>query len=162
MATLLSLAVLGNNAPAYAASKMVNMKLIVLVNGAPPCTVTGASVAFGSVETTKVDGVNYLKPVSYMLNCNGRVSDYLKMQIQGTSITVNGESVLKTNVTGLGIRLQQTSNNELVPIGTASWLNFTYGTTAGVALNAVPVKQSSSALKAQDFSAGATLVVSYQ
>lgn len=162
MATLLSLAVLGNNAPAYAASKTVNMKLIVLVNGAPPCTVTGATVAFGSVVTTEVDGVNYLKPVSYKLNCNGRVSDYLKMQIQGNSTTVNGELVLKTNVTGFGIRLQQASNNALVPVGTASWLNFTYGTTSGVAINAVPVKQSGSTLKAQEFSAGATLVVDYQ
>lgn len=149
-------------APATAANKTVNMKLTVLVNGAPPCTVTGATVAFGNVWTTKVGSVSYAKPISYTLSCNGRASDYLMLQIQGTSITVNGESVLKTSVAGLGIRIQKASDRTLVPVGSNNWLNFTYASTAGVPLEAELVKASGTTLVAQDFTAGATLVVDYQ
>lgn len=153
---------IGAVAPLHATSKTVNMKLIVLVNAAPPCTITGGTVAFGNVLTTLVDGVNYVQPVSYTLNCSGRVSDYLKLQIQGTSLTVNGESVLKTSATGLGIRIRQAGNKTLVPIGSTQWQNFTYTSASGIALEAVLVKASGTTLKAQDFSASATLVVDYQ
>ncbi len=92
--------------PLAAESKTVNMTLTIVVNAAPPCTVTGGEVEFGNVLTTKVDGVNYRQAVGYRLSCNGRVSDYLKLQIQGNAVTINGESVLQTDVDGLGIRLQ--------------------------------------------------------
>lgn len=147
---------------AHGVSKTVNMKLIVLVNGAPPCTVTGGTVAFGDVLVSEVDGVNNVKPVNYSLNCSGRAIDYLKLQIQGTAMTVNGESVLKTSADGLGIRIQQASDQTLIPIGTNNWLGFTYSSTSGVPLEAVLVKASGTTLQAQDFSAAATLVVDYQ
>ncbi|MDI5448883.1 hypothetical protein MJL27_25835, partial [Salmonella enterica subsp. enterica serovar Anatum] len=42
-----------------------------------------------------------------------RVSDYLKLQIQGNAVTINGESVLQTDVDGLGIRLQTATDGAL-------------------------------------------------
>ena len=74
--------------PLAAGSKTVNMTLTIVVNAAPPCTVTGGEVEFGNVLTTKVDGVNYRQAVGYRLSCNGRVSDYLKLQIQGNAVTI--------------------------------------------------------------------------
>ncbi|SUH39507.1 minor fimbrial subunit [Salmonella enterica subsp. enterica] len=74
--------------PLAAESKTVNMTLTIVVNAAPPCTVTGGEVEFGNVLTTKVDGVNYRQAVGYRLSCNGRVSDYLKLQIQGNAVTI--------------------------------------------------------------------------
>lgn len=162
VAAALTLFISGAMTPACAVNKTVNMKLIVLVNGAPPCTLTGGTVSFGDVLTTKVGSVDYIQPVNYALNCNGRVSDYLKLQIQGTSTTINGESVLQTNVAGLGIRIQQASNQKRVPIGSSEWLNFTWSSSSGIPLEAALVKASGTTLQAQDFSAGATLVVDYQ
>lgn len=162
IAAALALACASLVTQAGAVSKTVDMKLIVLVNGAPPCTITGATVSFGTVLTTGVGSEDYVQPIKYSLSCNGRASDYLKLQVQGTSMTLNGESVLKTNVSGLGIRIQQASDQTMVPIGSSSWLNFTYASTSGVALEAALVKASGTELKAQDFSAAATLVVDYQ
>ncbi|MDI5005836.1 glycerate kinase, partial [Salmonella enterica subsp. enterica serovar Cerro] len=48
----------------------------------------GRYVDHGNVLTTKVDGVNYRQAVGYRLSCNGRVSDYLKLQIQGNAVTI--------------------------------------------------------------------------
>lgn len=149
--------------PAIAAtSKTVNMKLTVLINGVPPCTITGGTVEFGTMLLGKVDGSNYMQPVKYSLNCSGRVSDYLKLQIQGTSMTVNGETVLKTDKPSLGIRLQTADDKTLVPIGTSSWLNFQYTSSSGPSLQAVPVKVSGTTLTAGEFNAAATMVVDYQ
>ncbi len=50
------------------------------------------------------------------LNCDGRASDYLKLQIQ-TTTTISGEQVCKTFAQGLGIRIQQAGNKQLVPAG---------------------------------------------
>ncbi|WP_337233032.1 fimbrial protein, partial [Vibrio cholerae] len=55
--------------------------------------------------------------VGYRLSCNGRVSDYLKLQIQGNAVTINGESVLQTDVDGLGIRLQTATDGALISPG---------------------------------------------
>ncbi|QLR78161.1 fimbrial protein [Citrobacter freundii] len=145
-----------------AANKTVNMKLTVVINAPPPCTVTGGTVEFGDVLTTKVDGVNFLQPVGYSLSCNGRLSDFLKLQIQGTAITINGESVLKTNVPNLGIRLQNVADKSVIPPGSVAWLPFQYTGGSGPAIQAVPVKTNGVTLTGGAFNAGATLVVDYQ
>ncbi len=66
-----------------AGTKTVQLELHLVVTQPPPCTVGGASVEFGDVLTTKVGDVSQTKPVGYSLNCDGRASDYLKLQIQG-------------------------------------------------------------------------------
>ncbi|WP_448669711.1 fimbrial protein [Enterobacter mori] len=152
----------GYVSPTVAVNKTVDMKLTVLINGAPPCSISGGTVEFGTMMIGSVDGSNYAKPVNYSLNCSGRVSDYLRLQIQGSSITVNNESVLKTNINNLGIRLQTTSDKKLLPIGTANWLDFKYSSSSGPALQAIPVKVNGTTLQTGEFSASATMVVEYQ
>lgn len=145
-----------------AANKTVNMKLTVVINAAPPCTVTGGTVEFGDVMTTNVDGTNYQQAVGYSLSCTGRISDFLKLQFQGTAITINGESVLQTDVPGLGIRLQNAADKSLITPGSATWLPFQYTGGDGPAIQAVPVKSNGVTLTGGAFNAGATLVVDYQ
>ncbi len=92
------------------------------------------------------------KPVGYSLNCDGRASDYLKLQIQGTTTTtISGEQVLQTSVQGLGIRIQQAGNKQLVPVGITDWLNFTLSGSNGPELEAVPVKEPTTAVSGWRF-----------
>lgn len=152
----------GGGAPVMAANKTVNMKLLVVVNASPPCSVTAGEVEFGNVVTTKVNGTSYQQKVGYNLNCRGRISDLLRLQIQGTATTINGESVLKTDVSGLGIRLQTGNDNTLLPPGTTNWLPFEYHDDAGPAIKAVLVKDNNVTLTGGEFNAAATLIVDYQ
>lgn len=126
--------------PLAAGSKTVNMTLTIVVNAAPPCTVTGGEVEFGNVLTTKVDGVNYRQAVGYRLSCNGRVSDYLKLQIQGNAVTINGESVLQTDVDGLGIRLQTATDGALISPAIRNGCHFNTAAAAVRPLRQFPSK----------------------
>lgn len=144
-------------------TKTVNMTLHLIINQSPPCTVNGANIEFGNVLTSKVGDVSYTRPIEYSLSCNNAdPGDYLKLQIQGTASTINGEQVLQTSVPGLGIRLQQRENKALVPVGQTEWLNFTLGSNQGPALEAIPVKETTTLLSGGEFNASATLVVDYQ
>jgi len=162
LAILLSMWCCGTVAPANAVNKTVNMKLVIAINVPMPCTVSGATIEFGNVQIQQIDGSNFTQPVDYGLNCSGRLSDYLKLQIQGTAVTINGESLLQTSVSGLGIRLQTKAGKSLVPIGSTDWMNFQYTGGSGPELEAVLVKNSGETLPAGEFSAAATLVVDYQ
>lgn len=82
--------------PAMAGGKIVNLTLRVLVDGPPPCSVKGSAVEFGNVIIKSIDGANYRQPVGYTLNCSNSVSDDLQMQLQATTTTINGETVLST------------------------------------------------------------------
>ncbi|EBG5294610.1 fimbrial protein [Salmonella enterica subsp. enterica] len=149
-------------APALAdGSKSVNMVVRVLVNAPPPCSIKGSTVSFGKMPITKVDGVNYTKTVGYTLSCDSRLSDLLRLQIQGTSVNINGEQVLDTGVAGYGIRLQLASDKSLLQPGTANWFNFNYAGNNAPVLEAVPVKTAST-VATGSFSVSATLVVDYQ
>ncbi|MEO3990393.1 fimbrial protein [Pseudocitrobacter cyperus] len=141
--------------------KTVNLTLHILVDGPSPCSVIGGDIDFGDVATTGIDGGTYVQPINYSLSCGASISNALRLQIQGTAVEINGESVLSTDVPGLGIRLQTRSNQKLLKPGTTDWLNFLY-TDGEPALEAVLVKNSSTTLAAGEFSARATLVVDYQ
>ncbi|EED7472110.1 fimbrial protein [Salmonella enterica subsp. salamae] len=148
---------------AAAKNKTIDMTLTVLINGAAPCTIVGADVDFGNVLISNIDGTHYAQPINYSLNCGSRVVDDLKMQIQGTPVTINGESVLKTTVDGLGLRLKSVTDESVLVPGSSGWLNFQcQSNSCGPALQAIPVKDSNVTLKTGGFSASATLVVEYQ
>lgn len=149
------------SASVYAGNKSVKMTLRIAVDAPPPCTVTGGTVNFNDVLTTKIDGTNYTQTVGYSLNCDKRIVDALKMQLQGTVVTINGESVLKTNVDGLGVRVRTVNEHTLLEPGSTSWFHFNFS-GSDPALEATPVKNSATTLSSGDFTAGATLVVDYQ
>ncbi|HIE1061104.1 TPA: fimbrial protein [Serratia marcescens] len=126
----------------------------------PPCSVNNdraIEVDFGDVMTTRIDGTAYQMPVAYTLSCTAGVPNTMKLQVQGTGASFDSK-VLKTNKTGLGVKLQQGTNKSALAINT--WLNFTYPNKP--ALWAVPVKQSGATLNGGEFTATATLRVDYQ
>ena len=145
---------------AWADSKTVNLTLRILVDAPPPCTVKGSAVEFGNVIIKNIDGSNYRQPVGYTLNCSNSVSDDLQMQLQGTTTTINGETVLSTGINGFGIRIQDASSHAPVALAGNNWLPFNVNSRPG--FEAGPVKQSGTQLTASEFSATMTMVVEYQ
>lgn len=124
----------------------------------PSCVVNDnktIDVDFGDVMTTRVDGKNYRKQVSYTLTCEDGVSKALKLQVGGTAAAFDG-SLLNTSASGLGVRVQNGSSN--LPVN--SWVKFTWPDKP--ALWVVPVKKSGVILAGGRFSATATLKVEYQ
>ncbi|EFQ8034938.1 fimbrial protein [Escherichia coli] len=146
--------------PAMAGGKIVNLTLRVLVDGPPPCSIQGSAVEFGSVVIKGIDGTNYRQPVGYTMNCSNSVSDDLRMQLQATTTTINGETVLSTGIDGFGIRIQNATDHSLVAVGNSNWLPFKTSTQPD--FEAVPVKQSGVELMASEFNATMTMVVDYQ
>ncbi|EER5416955.1 fimbrial protein [Escherichia coli] len=146
--------------PAMAGGKIVNLTLRVLVDGPPPCSIQGSAVEFGSVVIKGIDGTNYRQPVGYTMNCSNSVSDDLRMQLQATTTTINGETVLSTGIDGFGIRIQNATDHSLVAVGNSCWLPFKTSTQPD--FEAVPVKQSGVELMASEFNATMTMVVDYQ
>ncbi|EJF8467128.1 fimbrial protein [Escherichia coli] len=146
---------------AVAASKSVSMNLRVLVDAPPPCTVNGAAVEFGNVFINKINGVDYKRPIDYSLVCNNLAMDDLRLQMQATTVVINGETVISTGIPGFGIRVQKSSDHTILDLTSGSWLPFNFSSGVPV-LEAVPVKQSGTTLAAAEFNASATIVVDYQ
>ncbi|MBW5816922.1 fimbrial protein [Yersinia kristensenii] len=125
----------------------------------PPCVInnTGTiTVDFGNeVMTSRVDGAQYIQPVTYTLSCTGAISNALKMTIKGNGAGFDG-NVLKTNNSDLGIKLVR--NDQALALNTA----FTFSYPTIPVLKAVPVKKAGSTLNAGDFYGTATMVVEYQ
>lgn len=125
----------------------------------PPCVInnTGTiTVDFGDdVLTSRVDGTQYMKPVTYTLNCTGAVSNALKMTIKGNGANFE-PSVLSTNNSALGIKLMR--NDQALALNTA----FTFSYPTVPVLKAVPVKQPGATLSTGVFYGTATMVVEYQ
>ncbi len=103
-AGLLVLAGWGISGLAVAGSdiKQVDLTLRILVDGPPPCSVKGSAVKFGNVIINRIDGTNYQQDAKYTLNCGNKVSDDLRMQLKGNTAVINGETVLSTDIAGLG------------------------------------------------------------
>ncbi|CAI1175986.1 putative minor fimbrial subunit StfE [Serratia quinivorans] len=128
-----------------------------------PCKINGGntiSVYFGEdLLTTRIDGVNYRKPVNYTLDCTNAGNRAIRMQIQGLSASFDNKMLATAERRDLGIALRLTARDAEWPIN--SWMQLDSSMTAP-ALQAVPVKALGSQLTAGRFSAGATLVVDYQ
>ena len=107
-------------APLMVQADVTNVTVKVTIVAAA-CTVNdnqAIEVNFGDVATNRVDGTNYRKPVSYTLSCSEGASKAMKLQVQGTGSAFDG-SLLGTDVSGLGIRMQNGSSN--LPLN--QWVN---------------------------------------
>ena len=118
-AGLLVLAGWGVSGLAVAGSdiKQVDLTLRILVDGPPPCSVKGSAVEFGNVVINRIDGTNYQQDAKYTLNCGNKVSDDLRMQLKGNTAVINGETVLSTDIAGLGVRIENAADNSLFAVG---------------------------------------------
>jgi len=125
----------------------------------PPCIINSGQtivVDFGdSIVTSKIDGVKYIKTLSYSLVCDGRPSDSMKMKVLGEPTSFDGK-LLKTSSHNLGIRMIMDER----PFPLNEWVNFYY--TKQPILQAVPVKNNGGEIAGGIFTAGATLLVAYQ
>jgi type 1 fimbria pilin len=128
----------------------VQMPASCVINDGNPIT-----VSFDEVLTTRIDGQNYRRPVQYTLNCPALSSNALQMKITGTAAGFSS-GALQTSVGGLGIRLE--ADGQLLPVN--SGYNFTW--PQAPRLYATPIKQPGIALRGQDFSASASMVIDYQ
>lgn len=146
--------------PVMAGSKSLELTLRVLVDGPPPCSVKGSAVEFGDVYISKINGTNYRQDAKYTLNCSNRASDDLQMQLKGNTTVINGETVLSTDIAGLGGRIENAADNALFAVGENNWTPFNVNTQPQ--LKAVPVKQSGVQLTPSEFNASLTMVVDYQ
>ncbi|MCV5230849.1 fimbrial protein, partial [Escherichia coli] len=109
---------------AMAGSKPVDLILRVLVDAPPPCSIKGSQVVFGNMIADNVDGTNYRQDAKYTWNCTNSLANDLRMQLKGNTSTINGETVLSTNITGLGIRIENSADNSLFAVGENSWTPF--------------------------------------
>ena len=133
-----------------------------LVVTPPECTVNGAATAdvlFGDVHETLIDNSNYKRTqITYALNCTQVYSNALKMTLTWSPITLNGQSVVRTNRTNLGIAIYQGTTR----LNSGSVLNFTYGGSMP-SLYAVPVKPTGTVLTdGGPFNGLLTMIVDYR
>lgn len=143
--------------------KQVDMTLRVLVDAPPPCSVKGSNVEFGDVFINNINGTNYRTTNAlYTLNCGNKATgiDDLQMQLKGTTTVINGETVIATDISGLGIRIENGADNSLFAVGENNWTDFNVNRQPE--LKAVPVKQSGVQLTPAEFNASMTMVVDYQ
>ncbi|QHB34619.1 fimbrial protein [Yersinia canariae] len=144
---------------AWALNKSATVNVSVTILATPPCVINSNNtidVNFGDdLLTTNINGANYIKPVTYTLNCTSAASNALKMSIKGNGANFD-TTVLRTSNSALGIKLLR--DGQQLALNTTS--NFTYPNIP--VLQAVPVKQTNTTLSTGYFSGTATLVVEYQ
>ncbi|WP_145569434.1 fimbrial protein [Yersinia mollaretii] len=120
-----------------------------------PCVIDGTkpiNVDFGdSVVTTKVDGINYKRPVDYTMTCNEGTIAVLRMQVKGSSSGFD-TALLLTSVSDLGIQIIKDGEK----IGVNEWFYFFNETQPQ--LEAVPVKNKDATLTGGKFESTATLL----
>lgn len=133
-----------------------------LVVTPPECTVNGGTtvdVDFEGIHETLIDGNNYKRlPINYTLNCINAYSNALKMTVSWDPITLNGQNVIRTNRTNLGIGIYQGNTR----LSNGSVVNFNYG-SGQPSLFAVPVKPAGTVLTdGGSFNGTLTFVVDYR
>ncbi|WP_147659534.1 fimbrial protein [Escherichia coli] len=127
----------------------------------PACTISDGKtieVEFRNVIIDNINGDNFRQDVPYTITCDPDVrDDAWEMSLTWTgSQTPYDDSAIETDVSGLGIELQQ--NGQPFKLGTPLKIDPSTPPT----LQAVPVKANDAALSDGTFSAYATLQVDYQ
>ncbi|WP_272572770.1 fimbrial protein [Providencia sp. PROV258] len=133
-----------------------------LVVTPPECTVNSGTVVdvnFGDIHETLIDNSSYKRTrIDYTLNCMNVYSNALKMTVSWDPITLNGQNVIRTGRTNLGIAVYQDSTR----LNNGDVVNFTYGSSQP-ALYVVPVKPSGTVLTdGGNFNGTLTFVVDYR
>ncbi len=121
---------------------------------------SGASVEFGDVLTAKLAMLLKRETCEfYSLNWKWQSGGYLKLQFRGPPPPSAGSGFRANFGSGLGIRIQQAGNKQLVPVGITDWLNFTLSGGNGPGR---PYRvETHHAVSVGDFNASAALVVDY-
>lgn len=127
---------------------------------AQPCVINDGNpvvVDFGNeVMTTRIDGNEYRKRISFTLDCSGSVPGMQQLRISGGPLTGFDPLALSGGQSGFGVALYNGSQR----YAPGTWLPLTDPDIPE--LYAVPVKQNGVALAGGAFSILASLVVAYQ
>lgn len=150
-------------------SKTVNMTLHLVVTQPPPCTVGDTTMALATYDTndTIFFGPEYFEiPVTCIWDVR-EAYHTLKLQIQGTTTTINNELVLQTSEPDLGIRLTDGNTGNLLPLSANSWITLSTsdgnGSTYAFKLGAEPVRRVNDEIFApQLYTASATTILEYE
>ncbi|EAQ1076791.1 fimbrial protein [Salmonella enterica] len=138
----------------------------------PPCTINSGQVInvnFGNVLVTDLSNVSYHKKTTVSVAC-----PYYKgtpwVKVNGTQLSGAGDNVLSTNISGFGIALYQGDGvsiplhlNGVSPYGAQIISGFSgKGTANGTfTFTAVPYKVGTDQLSGGDFSATASMTITY-
>ncbi len=128
----------------------------------PECTLNNSqqqAVHFSDILLTRIDGVNYQRPLMLALNCPFIVKNAIKLTIVGDAVTMNSRVLLSTSNNKLGVAFYVNDVNQ--PINKAFNVNY----TALPTIKAAPVKNATANYNNTDggaFTALATLKVDYQ
>lgn len=146
-------------AGAATGSSNLDVRITGTVVATASCVFSGSDpikVEFGDVYINEIFGEAYKRPIAYQVNCKGDPDGKtLQMQVAGSSASFDVKK-LKTDVSGLGIKLLKGS--EALPVN--HWFNFDNGSQP--LLYAVLEKQSGARFQdGQEFTATATLKVAY-
>ena len=142
------------------ASAQDNLKLKGVLIVPPDCTINNnelIEVPFGdNLGIHKIDGVNYMQPVDYHLECEENRHDWtLQLKVSGSPSDLDSAAIA-TNLTDLAIYLQLDNS----PLTLNEW--YPISAEAPPKMTAVPIKRAGSTLPAEAFDATATLQVEYQ
>lgn len=127
----------------------------------PACTISDGKtieVEFRNVIIDDINGDNFRQEVPYTISCDPDIRDdawEMTLTWMGSQTSYD-DAAIETDVTGLGIELQQ--NHQPFKLGTPLKINPENPPT----LQAVPVKATNADLSDGTFSAYATLQVDYQ
>lgn len=141
--------------PAYGKE---NMKFSDTLIDPTPCYINDKqdmNVHFDKVGVNKVNGVNYLQPIDYVVTCEETPGWTMVLRLTGDAATFS-DGTIQTDVAGLGIKI--TINDQPMDLNE----NFVISPANLPKLKAVPVKQPGTVLTEGRFTASATLLATYQ
>lgn len=139
-------------------SAMANLMFSGTLIEPPPCTINSGNlieIDFQDVGVSKVDGVNYLKPVNYIISCStDTLPSQMRLTVRGVA-TPYESSAVQSSVSDLGIRLLQ--NGTSLPLNTHLIIN----PLTPPVLEAVPIKRPGVSLAPGGFTSSATLLAEF-
>lgn len=125
----------------------------------PPCTINSGGLIetdFMDVGISKVDGINYRRPVSYTITCSsGTLPWEMVLTVKGVATSFESSAV-QTSVADLGVQLLQ--DDTPLNLNTLLIIN----PTTPPVLEAVPIKRPGVLLATGGFTASATLLAEFQ
>ncbi|OAD98027.1 fimbrial protein [Pantoea sp. OXWO6B1] len=142
----------------FYANAVENMRFHGTLINTPDCHINNGEtiqVEFNNVGVNKVNGVNYAKKIDYTISCDGDVDENLYLSMDGEGVSWDAAAV-KTSSDNLAIEIRRDGQ----PFVLGTRIKLEPGKLPE--LIAVPVKKSGNSLASGEFSAGATLIASYQ
>ncbi|EML7933736.1 MULTISPECIES: fimbrial protein [Providencia] len=133
-----------------------------LVVAPPECILNNdqqQAIHFSDILLTRIDGFNYLQPLTFQLTCAQLAKNAIKLTIKGDATSFNSNGALKTSNAKLGIAFYVNDVRQ----GINEAINVDY--SALPTITAAPVKNLTASYSNTDggiFSALATLKVDYQ